>query len=92
MFHPTGNAGGFVSGANTQAKGAFFTGRRQYDLPYIGLYAPSIGATSTRMRILASRTSTLTAGRIRRDHPPESFSDSDRGVPGRQGVLPARAL
>jgi opacity protein-like surface antigen len=26
VFHPTGNAGGFVSGADTQAKGAFFYG------------------------------------------------------------------
>ena len=26
MFHPTGNAGGFVSGADTQAKGAFLYG------------------------------------------------------------------
>jgi len=26
VFHPTGNAGGFVSGADTQAKGAFLYG------------------------------------------------------------------
>jgi opacity protein-like surface antigen len=26
VFHPTGNAGGFVAGANTQAKGAFLYG------------------------------------------------------------------
>jgi opacity protein-like surface antigen len=26
VFHPTGNAGGFVSGADTQAKGTFFYG------------------------------------------------------------------
>jgi opacity protein-like surface antigen len=26
IFHPTGNAGGFVSGAGTQAKGAFLYG------------------------------------------------------------------
>ena len=29
--------------------------------------------------------STLTAGHTRRSHPLELFSDSDRGVPGRQG-------
>ena len=33
VFHPTGNAGGFVSGANTQAKGAFlYGGGVNYDL------------------------------------------------------------
>jgi len=33
VFHPTGNAGGFVSGADTQAKGAFlYGGGVNYDL------------------------------------------------------------
>jgi len=75
VFRPTGNAGGFVPGADTQARGTF-------------LYGGGTGVMCTRTPISESRISTLTSGPTRRNHPLESFSGFRRfqgsRVPHRQ--------
>jgi opacity protein-like surface antigen len=79
VFHPTGNAGGFVSGADTQAKGAFlYGGGVNYALTrHLSLLAEYRGYVYKDVDFGAGH-STLRAGRTRRNHPLELLSDSDR--------------
>jgi opacity protein-like surface antigen len=84
VFHPTGNAGGFVPGADTQAKGTFvYGGGVNYTLTKrVSLRAEYRGyvyeAMYIRTPISAFGASTQTTGPTRHNHRLESLSGSKR--------------
>ena len=81
IFHPAGNAGGFASAAETQAKGTFLYGA---GVTYTLTKQPSLRAEyramSIKTPILGSEPLTRTVGPTRCNHQLELFSDSDREV------------
>ena len=79
IFHPAGNAGGFASAAETQAKGTFLYGAGvNYTLTKQPSLRAEYRAMSIKTPILGSEPLTRTVGPIRCNHQLELFSDSDR--------------
>ena len=79
VFHPTGNSGGFLPGADTQAKGTFLYGAGvNYTLTKQPSLRAEYRAMSIKTPILGSEPLTRTVGPTRCNHQLELFSDSDR--------------